>query len=290
MNIKQNPFSLYDFLGYFIPGATGIYLYILILQLYSYNEIEISSVLNGLNLESVGYYLPFIIGSYILGHILSFISSISVEKYSVWKYGYPSKFLLKMNHDGFWGKRELKRQKVWRILVVFLIYPVFIFDLFVGNLLKAKDIYTKQLDDFLIKIIREKKKALINHLGYRGLEEFGDVSNIDFYRIILHYTYEHSKTHQNKMYNYVALYGFHRTLCFLAIILHWCIICRGIVFVDFFSLKSQILLLFSGALSYIFFMGFMKFYRRYTLEGFMTLVSLENYSDSNDIKKGESTL
>jgi hypothetical protein len=275
MNIKQNPFSLYDFLGYFIPGATGIYLYLLIIQLFASSQIDFYSVINVLNLESAGYYLPFIIGSYILGHILSFISSISIEKYSIWRYCYPSKFLLKIPHDGFWGKKKLKRQKVWRVIIVVLIYPVFIFDIFFGYFLKVKDVYTKQLDDFLITIIRDKKKALINRLGYKDISEFGDIKDIDFFRIIQHYTYEHSKTHQNKMYNYVALYGFHRTLCFLTIVLHWVILLHGFLFNDILGLRSIILLLAKGTVSYIFFMGFMKFYRRYTLEGFMTLVALD---------------
>jgi hypothetical protein len=274
MNIKQNPFSLYDFLGYFIPGATGLYLYLLISQLFNDNQINIVSVIHSLNLDSIGLYLPFIIGSYILGHIISFISSITVEKYSVWKYSYPSKFLLKIPHDGFWGKRKLKRQKVWRVLVVIFIYPVFLLDLFVGNFLKARDIYTKQLDEFLIRIVRDKKKSLIRKLGYNSIDDFGDIKNIDFFRIILHYTYEHSKTHQNKMYNYVTLYGFHRTMCLLSIVLHWCILIYGIISGKFFSLNSFVIILVSAVVSYIFFMGFMKFYRRYTLEGFMTLVAL----------------
>lgn len=274
MNIKQNPFSLYDFLGYFIPGATGLYMYLLISQLFRSNHIDFNSIFSNLDLDSVGLYLPFIIGSYILGHVISFISSISIEKYSVWKYSYPSKFLLKIPHDGFWGKRKLKRQKIWRVLVVIFIYPVFLLDLLIGNILKARDIYTRQLDDFLIKIIRDKKKALIKQMGYESMEEFGDIKKIDFFRIILHYTYEHSKTHQNKMYNYVSLYGFHRTMCLLSIVLHWSIVFHGIIFGQFFTLTSILFYFISAAASYIFFMGFMKFYRRYTLEGFMTLVAL----------------
>jgi hypothetical protein len=275
MNIKQNPFSLYDFLGYFIPGATGIYLYLLIIQLFNINQIDLNSVVKVLNLESAGFYLPFIIGSYIFGHILSFISSISIEKYSLWRYCYPSKFLLRIPHDGFWGKRKLKRQKVWRVIIVFLIYPVFLFDIFFGYFLKVKDVYTKQLDDFLIKIICDKKKDLIDRLGCKDISEYGDIKDLDFFRVILHYAYEHSKTQQSKMYNYVALYGFHRTLCFLTVALHWVILLHGLLFHDLFGLKSTLLLLGTGTLSYIFFMGYMKFSRRYTLEGFMILVTLK---------------
>jgi hypothetical protein len=126
-----------------------------------------------------------------------------------------------------------------------------------------------------MKIIRDKKQTLIKHLGCENIQEFGDIKDIDFFRVILHYTYEHSKTHQSKMYNYVALYGFHRTICFLTVVLHWCILIHGIIFSDLFSIKCFILLFITGVLSYIFFMGFMKFYRRYTLEGFMTLVALD---------------
>jgi hypothetical protein len=80
--MKQNPFSLYDFLGYLIPGSTLIYLFIII-ENWTNNKVEN-------NLESIFSYVSkynfqeiffFIIISYAIGHLLSFISSVTIEKY-----------------------------------------------------------------------------------------------------------------------------------------------------------------------------------------------------------------
>jgi hypothetical protein len=81
-HMKQNPFSLYDFLGYLIPGSTLIYLFIII-ENWTNNKVEN-------NLESIFSYVSkynfqeiffFIIIFYAIGHLLSFISSVTIEKY-----------------------------------------------------------------------------------------------------------------------------------------------------------------------------------------------------------------
>ena len=92
MEINQNPFSLYDFLGYLIPGIFcllgGIYI-------YSPDLLWMNIIINdGYNLVM---YIVTVIICYCLGHILSYLSSITVEKYSIWTLGYPSRYLL--NHE-----------------------------------------------------------------------------------------------------------------------------------------------------------------------------------------------
>ena len=46
--MKQNPFSLYDFLGYFIPGSLLIYIVILINFFKKANEINLDAILKSL--------------------------------------------------------------------------------------------------------------------------------------------------------------------------------------------------------------------------------------------------
>ena len=91
----------------------------------------------------------------------------------------------------------------------------------------------------------------------------------DFFRIFAHYTFEHTKSHQFKLINYVVLYGFLRTLTFIMVILFWYMTYLMIITKSIqFDLR---LLLLIGLISYSFFMAFMKFYRRYTLEGLMLI-------------------
>ena len=280
MDKKQNPFGIYDFLGYFIPGAVCIYSFIFINEFVIHGYFDYDGIVKSLvNFESAGIYVPFILGSYVLGHFLSYLSSISIEKYSIWKYSYPSKYLLNIKHDGFWGAKRKRTQKIWRCFIVLLIFPIFIFDLTIGSIFKFTRIYTKELDSFLIELIRQKKKMLINKLG-SDLESYENKHEIDFYRIILHHTYEHSKQHQSKLQNYVALYGFSRTICIIHVIIIWFLSIYMIFNDKLLNFNFILLTSFLSFSSYIFFMNFMKFYRRYTLEGFMILLILDNREDN----------
>ena len=48
----------------------------------------------------------FIIISYAIGHLLSFISSVTIEKYGNWKYGYPSKTVIGFEKNSYWTEAE----------------------------------------------------------------------------------------------------------------------------------------------------------------------------------------
>jgi hypothetical protein len=106
--LQKNPFSLYDFLGYLFPGG----FFLLIISLF--NSIEVINVCNIINgivgknsvfTERITFYntLFFTISSYIVGQLLSYISTLTVERFSLWLYGYPSEFLLDQRDKiGFW--------------------------------------------------------------------------------------------------------------------------------------------------------------------------------------------
>lgn len=277
--LKQNPFSLYDFLGYFIPGSFTL----LLIGLLNCKNFSI------LNLEKLdNHFFPdansaevlfFILSSYILGHLLSFASSYTIEKYANWKYGYPSKYLLKLTttHTYFY-KADSKIKLIanlWRVVLAIFILPTYLMDL-LCSYIGFNKVLTKSLDDFLIKSIQTKASKLISNLDLDN-EEI-DFEKIDFHRIISHYVYENSKTHQQKMTNYVSLYGLLRTMTFIINFICYFFLIKYILEINFSSEVSfyKLFIIFSLlTLTYIFFMGFMKFYKRYTLEGFMILVITE---------------
>lgn len=117
-------------------------------------------------------------------------------------------------------------------------------------------------------------------------------SNMDFHRVVYHYEYEHQKNHAIKMDNYVALYGFLRavTLIFNCLFIYLLFIAISTIDCDAsIDWKVVRLLSFMLLLSYLFFMGFMKFYRRFTLESFMCLVIDKSYIENTHVPLSNSS-
>lgn len=270
--MKQHPFSLYDFIGYFIPGAVSIYLIQIVNTIKKSNCVDLNIILTSFPTVKAEGILIFLIFSYVLGHLLSYISSITIEKYAVWKYGYPSKYLLDINTHKYWTGAKKFHSIFWRIFLIFILLPTVILDFILGHFFGFKIFYSSKLDPMLIKLIKFKINCLAIKLGINPKNGFenGEANKSDFNRIILHYTYENSKNHQSKLSNYVSIYGFLRTLTLITNILFWYFIFHTLLY-GIFDLRSYMTIIGISMVSYLFFMSFMKFYRRYTLEGLMIL-------------------
>lgn len=301
--MDKNPFSLYDFLGYVFPGAiallfinffheqkSGCSLYLLCSSIINNDSKILTLTWDNL--------LLFILVSYILGHLIAYLSSLTVEQFAIWQFGYPSDFLLnKRTPNLYWRsinvpldntrKFPLNYQKysvfiryLWRLLVGLFLCSLVIFHFIIGKIFGVKHLVIKQLDMYTIEQIHSKCYKLAKLLDLDSPAGH----DIDFHRIINHYIYENQTNHIKKMDNYVALYGFLRSLTFIF----------NIVFVRMFiinvmptielrnsidcQLLSQWLVL--GVLAYLYYMGFLKFYRRYTLESFMCLLTDCKLSES----------
>ena len=293
--MKQNPFSLYDFLGYVIPGALTLMI------IGFFNNIEsLSSISQGYqcalsflgktnikgSLSLLEETVIFIILAYIVGHIVAYVSSLTIEKFSNWVYGYPSSFLLEAVPAGHYWRvgqcttgdcgfiwpdtKEQWLDLIWRLVIGIFLWPLSLCTILISKKLNVKAFFVKPLDSNLITAITSKKKSLGNKLG------ISDMESGDYHRVIYHYEYELQEKHHIKMDNYVALYGFLRAMCLIAnCVTLWVTykfifptfkICAPI---DGGLLKVWIACI---LLTYLFFMAFMKFYRRFTLECFMCLI------------------
>jgi hypothetical protein len=272
--IKQNPFSLYDFMGYFIPGALLLYIYLVIEYIKKNHSFNLINFLNENDDVKLPNLMFFLILSYSLGHLINFTSSVTIEKYANWKYNFPSKYLLGLEKNKYW-KTEGFSDFMKKLTIPIFILPVTLMDLVLGDMLGFKQFYTKKLDDFLIEIIRGNGEVLIRKIHSNFKSKKKDVKEInltdkDFFRLFMHYTFENSKNHQFKLINYVALYGFLRTLTLISVILFWYFIYYIFKYSNF-SVQTVIIITLISFISYIFFMAFMKFYRRYSLEGLMLI-------------------
>ena len=210
----KNPFSFYDFLGYLFPGLICVIFLKVIFAISG--PITIDSLIRQGWAISFSWKdtVQYTVLAYVVGHLVSYFSSLTVEPYLIWSYGYPSVFLLKENYDKNFFEINIKVGKVgtycWKGLVCILIFPICLASLFFGRLLHFRFYVLKPLDSYLQNNINKKIDSLLSTLKLTNRENGADV-----HRIIMHYNYEHYTNHVKKYDNYVALYGFLRSLCLL---------------------------------------------------------------------------
>lgn len=275
MDLKQNPFSLYDFLGYFVPGALTLFAGFAISQAWLPADISqsISSMFQPSRLE---FYLPFVLVSYITGHALSFVSSVTIEHYLVWRVGYPSRYLLGNPFPRFFDvttPKDVTNPKCIRLIVracvALLIFPISLLDFTIGAVLRLNQYFARPADNVLLNHINPRIAKLV--LECTGTEPPSqDIASGDahFFLLMYHYCVERAPAHLAKMQNYVALYGFCRTISFAFVLTFWSLISAMSLGVA----KLTVLLPSVGVvaiLAYLFYLDFMKFYRRFSLEVFM---------------------
>ncbi|WP_155995150.1 hypothetical protein [Thioalkalivibrio sp. HL-Eb18] len=272
MNIKQNPFSFYDFLGYIIPGAVFLYGAILVAGHLSEYDTPIGFALTVLSFENPEVYIPFVLLAYITGHFLSFLSSITVERYSIWAHGYPSKYLLGISSKGyFYLENHKKLRQTMRVLVFVLLAPISVLDWLLGTKAGMRDLYAKALDPLLIELLRKRIALLIgDHAQVNNQSEHGSANDNDFFRYAYHYAVENAENHLPKMQNYVALYGFLRTLTLISLTIFWistwhALTAQGSLLAGITAVSL------SATTTFLLFMGFVKFYRRFSLEALMAM-------------------
>lgn len=271
MNFNQNPFSLYDFLGYFIPGA---------LLLYILNCIDWSGgiliLINAIKLKLDNEnYLPFVICAYITGHLLSFLSSITIEKFSIWLYGYPSKYLLDIKIKPYYNSNLSIPDILKRTLIGLFVLPIAFYDILLDKFLQLKILHGRSLDKNVINLILDNaNKAYGNMLVKKSTLNI-DIKNDDFFTVLYHYVLERNKNHSSKIQNYVALYGLLRCITLIFVILFWTIIVFH-SWIPIPNLDYFVLIAFVSFASYLFFLSFKKFYRRYSLETLLALTSMQH--------------
>lgn len=270
MDRPPNPFSLFDFLGYFFPGAITVYS-----ALLSYGHVSTSyrvadALKEVFSLTKPENILPFVLASYVIGHFLSYVSSITVEKYLYWQYGFPSKFLLGLPYKPYFpGRVGLSFLDVVKLGVILFLFPIFIFDQLIGTLFRMSGFYAKSLDRLSKDIIGNKAwNILVESGGVEPDKKRHPPTDVDYFQYLYHYALEHAPNHGPKMQNYVALYGFLRTLTLISLFYFWI----GIWHVWFSRLSAEYaipLVLLLAAVVFVFFLAYFKFLRRYSLEVLM---------------------
>jgi hypothetical protein len=214
-------------------------------------------------------FIPAVIGSYLLGHVLAIGSSALIEAFTNYSNGYPSEFLFGVKPKKYFSSDTCGGQ-FGRAILWLLILPISVFKLVLKDTLKIKMFNQAKS---LPKPLREATFAKCTAVLSDGIKV--DTSKMklengidgDYLRLLYHFIFENSERHSGKLQNYVALYGLTRNVSFVFVVLFW-----GAVYSHLFITQLNIGLvhIFSfAALSYTFYIGFVKFYRRYSLEAVM---------------------
>lgn len=284
--MKQNPFSFYDFLGYMIPGALLLYIITFVFgldNLISILSLKDTSTTTANQLLS---FVPAVIASYLLGHVLAIGSSAIIEAFTNYSNGYPSEFLFNANFDSYLPSESNCWENFGRIILWILILPISLFKTILKDFLRIKMFnQAKSLPQPLRDATFGKCKSILkNEIGV-------DVSNMqiesgidgDYLRLLYHFIFENSERHSTKLQNYVALYGLTRNVSFVFILVFW-----GSIYSYFFIENTNIEILHIasfGFLAYTFYIGFVKFYRRYSLEAVMATSVYNSKSVNKSIQQ-----
>ena len=287
--MEKNPFSLFDFLGYFIPGAFGLFL---VYFLQNANGLEFYFKFGNvktLNTDiSILYITFFVILSYTLGHILSLLSTFTIENFTVWMFGYPSKNLLDIGEKPKYFKRKMKNRTTINWKLTFLSYclrallflflaPISILSITMGNILNLNySVYKKSLGKPYVKFIKKKIKTIFqsHKINYKL-----NFKKVDYNKLLIHHSYNINTAHQPKLMNYVSLYGFSRVISLVFNLLSIFMFLKIFLFDKKLNINlnnefsaDSIVFFISSFLTYITYLGYLKFYRRYTQENLMILL------------------
>lgn len=214
----------------------------------------------------------FIVIAYIVGQLISFLSSRTIETYSNFKYNYPSIFLLNLQKES--SVNSHFSLKLLRLIVSFVIVHVCWIDHLISYLFSEVKFITKPISRGMSLTIIEKVNKLFESLDLKiDKIEYGQSVSEDFHRVVMHYVFENTKNHRSKLNNYVALYGFHRSMSFIFNVSSWMVVWELFRNICAKNLVGYVVSYFIlSIMSYLFFVSFMKFYRRFTLEGYMILI------------------
>ena len=345
---NKNPFSTFDFLGYFIPGAFAIGLMYILTNGFQFEKSLMPPSIETLRemlLVHEGYVIFMLIfSSYIIGHLISYLSSVTVELFYIWCYGYTTDYLLldHLDQDNILKSEFGATRFIWHIIICIIVLPLFICHFIVEIILNIKPFLSKRINDEMRNCLIKRINKLARKVGYEREIKMEDSSTSDIHRLVMHYVYENCQQHIAKYDNYVALYGFLRSLTLIFNLAFLYVVCRimdSLDFAAFFNCWSLligvfvavIVFLFAGekrkvslsnrwlcaisamvvvqfvalilicfpennvgeilqmlalfALTYWSYLGYTKFYRRFTLENLMSLLVCKDLDDGDSNRK-----
>lgn len=276
MNPKAPSFTAYDFLGYAVPGLAAIALIDASIYYHiSGIHIDYDSVFNRYLSLSFQSIVPVVLFAYLVGHILSFFSSILIEKHSTWMHGIPTNFLL--NHGSPAKYFDVSGKAPWasaplRFITAVLVAPISLPDFLFTKVIPLSGNYIRPMDSILVDACASAHSSILIKSGIDVDEHSEEQFNsFDLHRLTIHCALESAPAHVSSMRNYVVLYGFLRSVSLLSVASFW-----GLLF-HLFGVYSWCFIVTSGVISSLLafscYAAYLKFRVRYHKEGLMALVA-----------------
>ena len=160
-----------------------------------------------------------------------------------------------------------------KVFIVLLLFPITFSTFTFAYFFDINGWIVRPLDGYLKNSLKVKEFRLANRLGINH----PDVNQeCDYHRIVMHYVYLNIPSSQRKTDNYIALYGFLRSISFVFCTTFFAFGTYALTTINWsepFDKDMLVVLSLFFILSYICFWGFVKFYRRFTLENYMTMLT-----------------
>lgn len=243
--IEKMPFTVYDVVGYLAPGFFVVYALTLVffwgmpVNVKPFLIFEKSGYLG--EIVFAVFYTTF---CYVVGHVTSFLSSITIERASINYFGYPSYFVLNPYHPPSSNKpgtvrahiatkRQEYRDRGNRfgsaILSAFcapIHIAIWICDQFGWlRVVLKRHSNTNFIVQRLLKEFSQKTRGSIRRedLIYENVSSEGlsEESNREWFRSVDAWVTNNNSVAAARMYNYVVIYGFLRNMCFIFVFLLW---------------------------------------------------------------------
>jgi hypothetical protein len=282
---KPPSFSAYDFLGYIVPGLA-----MMLLADLSYQHHLVKS---GLTYSSIcarygGFtwpsLIPLVLLAYFVGHLVSFISSASIEKHAVWTHGQPLNFII-YGHKSLYfdtgSSTSPKASKVLRFMMAIFLFPIALFEIPLGRWLGLSGNYIKQSDDLIQQAFQRSMVKVFKAIGIdvaqmqdRRPWEFG----LD--KLAIHCALERAPAHVYTLRNYVVLYGFLRSMALVLVIAFWGFWSHALFYLS--TWVAAVTFVFTSLFVFICYAAFIKFWFRYYTEAVMAVIACYAAPHSKD--------
>lgn len=288
VRVERMPFTVYDIVGYLAPGFITLYGALIFIDPTSNSIISESlhfeEVFHSSALQQVTTAIAILILSYLCGHIVSFLSSITVERLLVIWQGYPSGWAFRAYLGASWWDlvlasipQELTQKKKQdsfssireaQNFLSFLLLHIFLLPLILGFLASA-------LVGARRSVIKAVPSALIREslfcsdkMGCPIQSDQINKENVgDWFKWISAHVTNTNNVAFLRMYNYLTIYGFLRAMVFILNGASW------LTFISAYpsqlpsmSTAAFIVPAICAATATVCFLEYIKFYRRYTEE------------------------
>ena len=169
-----------------------------------------------------------------------------------------------------------------KVFIFLLLFPISFSTYTFSYIFDINGWIVRPLDEYLKNSLKLKEFRLANKLGI----SHPDVNQeCDYHRIVMHYVYLNIPNSQRKTDNYIALYGFLRSISFVFCMTFFAFGAYALTTIKYsspFDMNLFFTLSLFYTLSYICFLGFVKFYRRFTLENYMAMLTAMQNEKNQD--------